>query len=80
MNADDLPAESDLTISTLYYPSEVNPLMISQSINTSSHIVYDMTLTNIINEEGAIVARNPLEFAATLDIFAGYVKGLISVS
>ncbi|KAH0567098.1 hypothetical protein KQX54_006662 [Cotesia glomerata] len=68
---DDLPAESDLTISTLYYPNEVNPLMISQSLNTSSHVVYDMTLANIINEEGAIVARNPLEFAATLDIFAG---------
>ncbi|CAG5108981.1 Protein of unknown function [Cotesia congregata] len=67
----DLPAESDLTISTLYYPNEDNPLMISQSINTSSHVVYDMTLANIINEEGAIVARNPLEFAATLDISAG---------
>lgn len=69
-----------MTISTLYYPtSGVNPLMISQSVNTSSNVIYDRTLTDLINEEGAIVAGNPFEYAATLHVPVGYVKCSICV-
>ncbi|XP_057325475.1 uncharacterized protein LOC130667702 [Microplitis mediator] len=67
-----IPAESDMTVSTLYYPtSGVNPLMISQSVNTSSNIINDRTFTDLINEEGVIVAGNPFEYAATLHVPVG---------
>ncbi|KAK0080328.1 hypothetical protein PV326_008244, partial [Microctonus aethiopoides] len=63
--SNDLPVESNMTISTIYSPS-TNPtsLMFSHDVNT----IQDTTVTSVVNEEGAIIAGNPRDFAAALRI------------
>lgn len=42
--------------------------MISHDVNT----IQDMTVTSVVNEEGAIIAGNPRDFAAALRIHIRY--------
>lgn len=47
--------------------------MLSHGVNTSVYGLENITLTSVVNDEGAIIAGNPMDFAAALHVHVGYV-------
>ncbi|XP_011312810.1 uncharacterized protein [Fopius arisanus] len=65
-------SEDDLTVSTILSPQGYSTrLMISSGVNTSANGFHRLTLADVINEDGVIIAENPGDFAAVLNARMG---------
>ncbi|XP_015119110.1 uncharacterized protein LOC107042553 [Diachasma alloeum] len=60
-------SSADLRVSTILSPLDYSTrLMVSSGVNTSTNGIRRLTLADVINEDGVIIAQNPGDFAAAL--------------